>query len=105
MLFSSGGTGGAANCDVVKKASDYSGKERIDVLSEALPSIQQFQGKIVAVNYGGAVIKGESLKERVIKDMVLLSCVGLRPVLVHGVDAEINQWLGKLGIKPEFVNG
>jgi len=97
--------GGAANCDVVKKASDYSGKEMIDVLSEALPSIQQFQGKIVAVNYGGAVIKGESLKERVIKDMVLLSCVGLRPVLVHGVDAEINQWLGKLGIKPEFVNG
>jgi acetylglutamate kinase len=59
----------------------------------------------MAVKYGGAVMKGESLKERVIKDMVLLSCVGLRPVLIHGGDAEINQWLGKLGIKPEFKNG
>jgi acetylglutamate kinase len=50
-------------------------------------------------------MKDESLKERVIKDMVLLSCVGLRPVLVHGGDAEINQWLGKVGTKPEFKNG
>ncbi len=55
----------------------------------------------MAVKYGGAVMKDESL----IEDMVLLSCVGLRPVLVHGGDAEINQCLGKLGIKPEFKNG
>jgi acetylglutamate kinase len=83
----------------------YSGKERVDVLAEALPFIQRFQGKTVVVKYGGAAMKDESLKERVIKDLVLLSCVGLRPVLVHGGGPEINQWLNKVGIEPEFKNG
>ncbi|KAH7352679.1 hypothetical protein KP509_19G058200 [Ceratopteris richardii] len=78
---------------------------RVDVLSEALPFIQRFQNKIVVVKYGGAAMKDESLKDGVIKDLVLLSCVGLRPVFVHGGGPEINQWLGKLGILPKFEGG
>jgi acetylglutamate kinase len=87
------------------KATQYSGKDRVDILAEALPFIQRFQGKTVVVKYGGAAMKDESLKDGVIKDLVLLSCVGMRPVLVHGGGPEINQWLTKLGIQPNFKNG
>lgn len=78
---------------------------RVRVLSEALPYIQQFAGRVVVVKYGGAAMKDSSLKETVIRDIVFLSCVGLRPVVVHGGGPEINTWLDKLGIEPQFKNG
>ncbi len=78
---------------------------RVRVLSEALPYIQQFSGRIVVVKYGGAAMKDSTLKERVIRDVVFLACVGLRPVIVHGGGPEINSWLDKLGIEPQFNNG
>ncbi|CAM6089118.1 unnamed protein product [Calypogeia fissa] len=89
----------------IKKNGHYTAKDRVDILAEALPFIQRFQGKIVVVKYGGAAMKDPSLKDGVIKDLVLLSCVGLRPVLVHGGGPEINSWLNKLGIEPNFKNG
>ncbi|MFS8117614.1 MAG: acetylglutamate kinase, partial [Microcoleus sp.] len=57
---------------------------RVQVLSEALPYIQQFAGRTIVVKYGGAAMKDSTLKEKVIRDIVLLSCVGMRPVVVHG---------------------
>ncbi len=78
---------------------------RVRVLSEALPYIQEFAGRTVVVKYGGAAMKDGSLKDKVIRDVVFLSCVGLRPVVVHGGGPEINSWLGKLGIEPQFKNG
>lgn len=78
---------------------------RVRVLSEALPYIQQFTGRTIVVKYGGAAMKDSSLKEKVIRDVVFMSCVGLRPVLVHGGGPEINTWLDKLGIEPQFKNG
>jgi acetylglutamate kinase len=78
---------------------------RVQVLSEALPYIQQFAGRTVVVKYGGAAMKESNLKEKVIRDIVLLSCVGMRPVVVHGGGPEINIWLEKLGIEPQFKNG
>lgn len=78
---------------------------RVRVLSEALPYIQEFAGRTVVVKYGGAAMKDSSLKEKVIRDIVFLSCVGLRPVVVHGGGPEINTWLEKLGIEPQFRNG
>jgi acetylglutamate kinase len=78
---------------------------RVEILSEALPYIQQFAGRTVVVKYGGAAMKDSSLKEKVIRDVVFLSCVGLRPILVHGGGPEINSWLGKLGIEAQFKNG
>ena len=78
---------------------------RAQVLSEALPYIQQFAGKTIVVKYGGAAMKDSTLKDQVIRDVVFMSCVGLRPVLVHGGGPEINIWLDKLGIEPQFKNG
>jgi acetylglutamate kinase len=78
---------------------------RVRVLSEALPYIQQFAGRTVVVKYGGAAMKDSTLKDKVIRDVVFLSCVGLRPIVVHGGGPEINSWLDKLGIEPQFKNG
>ncbi len=78
---------------------------RVRVLSEALPYIQQFVGRTVVVKYGGAAMKDSNLKDKVIRDIVFLSCVGLRPILVHGGGPEINSWLNKLGIEAQFKNG
>lgn len=78
---------------------------RVRVLSEALPYIQHLAGKTIVVKYGGAAMKDSSLKDQVIRDVVLMSCVGLRPVVVHGGGPEINTWLDKLGIEPQFKNG
>ncbi|MBW4431379.1 MAG: acetylglutamate kinase [Pelatocladus maniniholoensis HA4357-MV3] len=78
---------------------------RVQVLSEALPYIQQFTGRTVVVKYGGAAMKDSKLKDKVIRDIVFLSCVGLRPIVVHGGGPEINSWLDKLGIEPQFKNG
>ena len=78
---------------------------RVRVLSEALPYIQQFAGRTVVVKYGGAAMKDSSLKEKVIRDVVFMACVGLRPIVVHGGGPEINMWLDKLGIEPQFKNG
>ncbi|RWR89784.1 acetylglutamate kinase, chloroplastic-like protein [Cinnamomum micranthum f. kanehirae] len=78
---------------------------RVDILAESLPFIQKFRGKTIVVKYGGAAMKSESLQSSVINDLVLLSCVGLRPVFVHGGGPEINAWLGRIGIEPQFING
>jgi acetylglutamate kinase len=78
---------------------------RVRVLSEALPYIQQFAGRKVVVKYGGAAMKDSTLKDKVMRDIVFLACVGLRPVVVHGGGPEINTWLTKLNIEPQFKNG
>lgn len=78
---------------------------RVQVLSEALPYIQQFTGRTIVVKYGGAAMKDSNLKDKVIRDIVFLSCVGLRPIVVHGGGPEINNWLDKLGIEAQFKNG
>ncbi|KAL3631782.1 hypothetical protein CASFOL_024766 [Castilleja foliolosa] len=78
---------------------------RVKTLSEALPFIQKFRGKTIVVKYGGAAMKSEALQASVIADVVLLACVGLRIVFVHGGGPEINQWLGRLNIQPNFLDG
>lgn len=79
--------------------------ERVHILSEALPYIQQFAGRTVVVKYGGAAMKDSNLKDTVIRDIVFLACVGVRPIIVHGGGPEINSWLDKLGIEAQFKNG
>ena len=78
---------------------------RVRVLSEALPYIQKFADRTIVIKYGGAAMKDGSLKTKVINDIVFLSCVGVRPVVVHGGGPEINTWLQKLDIKPAFKDG
>ncbi|MBE9094471.1 MULTISPECIES: acetylglutamate kinase [unclassified Tychonema] len=90
------------------KQSDFvrnSDTNRVEVLSEALPYIQNFAGRTIVVKYGGAAMKDSTLKDKVVRDIVLLACVGMRPVVVHGGGPEINIWLEKLGIEPQFKDG
>jgi acetylglutamate kinase len=79
--------------------------DRVRILSEALPYIQQFRGRTVVVKYGGAAMKDSTLKASVVRDIVFMSCVGMRPVVVHGGGPEINTWLTKLNIEPQFKDG
>ena len=79
--------------------------ERVKVLSEALPYIQKFSSRIIVIKYGGAAMKNQKLKDQVISDLVFLSFIGLRPILVHGGGPEINFWLDQLKILPKFENG
>lgn len=78
---------------------------RVRILSESLPYIQQFSGRTVVIKYGGAAMAQNELKDKVIRDIVYLACVGVRPIVVHGGGPEINTWLGKLNIQPQFKDG
>ena len=78
---------------------------RVRVLSEALPYIQKFANRTIVIKYGGAAMKDGRLKAGVIRDIVFLSCVGVRPIVVHGGGPEINIWLDKLGVEPQFKDG
>ncbi|WP_156114098.1 acetylglutamate kinase [Myxosarcina sp. GI1] len=78
---------------------------RVRVLSEALPYIQKFANRTIVIKYGGAAMKDNNLKTGVIRDIVFLSCVGVRSVVVHGGGPEINSWLSKLNIEPQFKDG
>ncbi|GAB4210443.1 MAG: acetylglutamate kinase [Synechococcales cyanobacterium] len=78
---------------------------RAQILSEALPYIQQFQGRTIVIKYGGAAMVHADRQAEVLRDLVFLSCVGIRPVLVHGGGPEINSWLQRLNIPFKFVDG
>lgn len=80
-------------------------KDRAAILSDALPYIQQYAGKTVVVKYGGNAMTNAELKQAVMSDIVLLSLVGIRIVLVHGGGPEINAMLEKVGKESKFVNG
>ena len=81
------------------------GLDRAQVLIEALPYIQKYSGKTVVVKYGGNAMINEALKAAVINDIVLLTLVGVRVVVVHGGGPEISQMLKKIGKESKFVNG
>ena len=80
-------------------------EDRARVLMQALPYIQKFMGKTIVVKYGGNAMINEELKAAVIQDVVLMACVGIRTVLVHGGGPEIEHMLKKIGKESRFVNG
>ncbi len=79
--------------------------ERAEILIQALPYIQKFNNKTIVVKYGGHAMVNEELKQAVINDLILLSCVGIQVVVVHGGGMEINSFLKKIGKKSTFVKG
>ncbi len=85
--------------------NNFTNAERAVVLTQALPYIQKYNGKIVVVKYGGNAMINEELKEQVMEDIVLLNLIGVKVVLVHGGGPEISELMTKLGKKTEFVNG
>ena len=82
-----------------------SNKDRAEVLIEALPLLQKYSGKILLVKYGGSAMTDATLKRAVMGDLVLLSLIGVKVVLVHGGGPEITEMLAKLGKKSVFVDG
>ena len=79
--------------------------QRVQVLSEALPFIQKFAGRTIVIKYGGSAMQNQGLKNKVIEDVLFLSYIGLKPVLVHGGGPIINSWLKKLNIQAKFKQG
>ncbi|MGN0581809.1 MAG: acetylglutamate kinase [Oscillospiraceae bacterium] len=78
---------------------------RSQVLIDALPYIQKYNNKIVVVKYGGNAMTNDDLKQAVMSDIVLLSLVGVKVVLVHGGGPEINDMLKRLNIESKFIGG
>ena len=84
---------------------ELSNAQRAEVLIHALPYIQKYYNKIIVVKYGGNAMINEELKKAVMGDIVLLSLIGIKVVLVHGGGPEISEMLQKIGKRSEFVNG
>lgn len=79
--------------------------DRAKILSEALPYIQKYSNKTIVIKYGGNAMINQELFEAVMEDIVLMSFVGIRVVLVHGGGPEINDMLNKIGKESKFING
>lgn len=79
--------------------------QRAEILVNALPYIKKYYNKVIVVKYGGNAMINEELKNAVMGDLVLLSTIGIKVVLVHGGGPEISGMLAKIGKKSEFVNG
>lgn len=82
-----------------------SNAQRAEILIQALPYIQKYNNKIVVVKYGGNAMVSEELKQAVMGDIVLLSLIGVKVVLIHGGGPEISDMLKRVGKKSEFVDG
>ena len=82
-----------------------SNAQRAEILVQALPYIQQYNGQIVVIKYGGNAMVNEELKHAVMRDIVLLSLVGVKVVLLHGGGPEITEMLGRVGKESRFVGG
>jgi len=79
--------------------------EQAAILVQALPYIQKYSGKVIVIKYGGNAMIDDDLKRSVLRDIVLMHYVGMKPILVHGGGPEINAVMKKIGKEPEFVNG
>ncbi len=76
-----------------------------EILIEALPYIQKFSGMTVVVKYGGHAMVDDKLKQNFARDITLLKCIGLNPVVVHGGGPQINLVLDRMGIETKFIRG
>jgi len=79
--------------------------KKAHILAEALPHIQKYDGKTIVVKYGGNAMVNEELKNAVMHDLVYLSTIGVKIVLVHGGGPDINMVLGKMNIESKFEDG
>ncbi len=80
-------------------------KIQAEVLAHALPNIQLYRKQVVVVKYGGYAMINDELKTAVMNDLILLTTVGIKVVLVHGGGPDINKTLDKMGIESKFVDG
>ena len=76
-----------------------------EVLSTAVPYIQQFAGKTIVIKYGGNAMTDEKLKQSFARDIVMMKLIGLNPIVVHGGGPQIGSLLEQLNIESHFING
>lgn len=86
---------------MIKKDIDKRG----EILVEALPYIKKFWSKIIVIKYGGSAMKDKNLEKQILKDIILLKYVGMKPVIVHGGGSEISEEMKKKNKTPQFING
>ncbi|MBN1867033.1 acetylglutamate kinase [Candidatus Sumerlaeota bacterium] len=79
--------------------------DRARALTEALPYIHEFRGATIVIKYGGHAMVDPDLKQSVVRDLILMEAVGMKPVVVHGGGPDITRLMDRLGKKPEFVEG
>jgi acetylglutamate kinase len=79
--------------------------KRGGILLEALPYIKKFWSKIIVIKYGGSAMKDKNLEKQILKDILLLKYVGMKPVIVHGGGSEISEEMKKRNKTPQFING
>ena len=84
---------------------DITNAQRAEILTQALPYIQNYNKKTIVIKYGGNAMINEELKQQVMEDIILLRLVGVRIVLVHGGGPEITETLSKIGKETVFVDG
>lgn len=82
--------------DIIKKA---------DVLIEALPYIRKFKGTYAVIKAGGSMMEDKDIIKGVLEDIIFLSSVGIKPVLIHGGGPRISEKMKQAGLKPKFVDG
>ena len=85
--------------------TEIDNESKAHIIAEALPHIQKYRKKTIVVKYGGNAMINNKLKEAVMHDLVLLTTVGIKVVLVHGGGPEINKTLSKIGVESKFVDG
>ncbi len=85
--------------------TNFTNADRAKVLTQALPYIRRYNGKVIVVKYGGHAMTDENLKQQVMEDIALLWLIGVKVVLVHGGGPEINLLMERLGHVPQFING
>ena len=79
--------------------------QRAEILTQALPYIQNYYNKVIVVKYGGNAMINETLKEQVMEDIILLHLTGVKVVLVHGGGPEISEMMNKIGKESQFIDG
>ena len=96
------------NTSIPNNANDaarFTNAQRAEVLTQALPNMQRYNGKVVVIKYGGNAMIDDEIKQQVMSDIVLMSLVGVRVVLVHGGGPEISDLMKRLGKVATFVDG
>lgn len=79
--------------------------DRAEVLVQALPYLKSYYGKTIVVKYGGNAMISEELRQTVINDIILMKCVGIQPIVVHGGGPNISSFLNKIGEESKFIDG
>ena len=84
---------------------DFNNSDRAEILTQSMPYIKRYAGKIIVVKYGGNAMINETLKQQVMEDIALLWLLGIKVVLVHGGGPEISSLMERLGHTPKFIDG